>query len=219
MKKFILRPLGFLLQLCLMVVLPFFLLIRGVNWLCSSYAWHYVPALAVMFGLVFLVLLIYIAMVYDWIIGPGKMSRRSIKVKSSLVLFLMLGFIGYTLFNLSGKNAKTETVRAEYKSLHPMLRLSVGTLVLIDPSVLVTDMSRGQHDYKQMGLASKKASLHYPQSTGWVHAMDLRTIGRPEWKNTLLKGYFWSMGFNTLRHVGTADHLHISLSVQGKVGI
>jgi len=23
--------------------------------------------------------------------------------------------------------------------------------------------------------------------------------------------YFWGMGFNTLRHVGTADHLHVDV--------
>jgi hypothetical protein len=44
-----------------------------------------------------------------------------------------------------------------------------------------------------------------------VHAVDLRTIGRAEWKNVLLNWYFRSMGFRTLRHVGTADHLHVSL--------
>jgi hypothetical protein len=26
--------------------------------------------------------------------------------------------------------------------------------------------------------------------------------------------YFWSMGFSTLRHVGTADHLHVELPLR-----
>ena len=31
------------------------------------------------------------------------------------------------------------------------------------------------------------------------------------WRNLLLRGYFATMGFPTLRHVGTGDHLHVSL--------
>ncbi len=42
--------------------------------------------------------------------------------------------------------------------------------------------------------------------------MDLRTNDRQEWRNQILELYFNLMGFNTLRHVGTADHLHVSLS-------
>jgi H+/Cl- antiporter ClcA len=218
MKKVLLPSLSFLLQLSLMVLLPFFVLIRGSVWLYEQYQWPSWLALLAMMGVVFVLLLIYVAMVYDAIRGPGRMTRRSIRFKSYLVLGLMLSFVGYTLFNLSGQNAKGEAVRAEYTSLHPLLRLSVGTLVLIDSDLLVTDMSRSTHDYQAMGLPTLKHSLHYPQSDGYAHAMDLRTKDRSEFRNFLLATYFWLMGFNTLRHVGTADHLHVSIYSPGAPG-
>lgn len=61
----------------------------------------------------------------------------------------------------------------------------------------------------------KEASLHFPQDDGWVHAVDLRTTGRPEWRNRALEMAFWVFGFHSLRHVGTADHLHVSLRLPG----
>ncbi|WNJ19515.1 hypothetical protein [Pontibacter sp. G13] len=206
-KKFI----SLIFQLTLMLVLPFWLLIRGSVLLYAHYEWHFSLALVLMFALVFFILLVYVAMVYDWLIGPNKMTRTSIKFKAFIVLLLMGVYLGNTLINLSGKNAKTEEVRSEYTSLHPYLRIATGTLMWLDQDLLVTDMARGQEDYGKMGLSSKKHSLHYPQSDGWVHAMDLRTNGRSEFRNNLLKAYFSLMGFNTLRHVGTADHLHVSL--------
>jgi hypothetical protein len=62
-----------------------------------------------------------------------------------------------------------------------------------------------------MGLPVRDQSLHYPQKSGYVHAVDIRTKGRPEWKNKLTEMTFELFGMSTLRHVGTADHLHISL--------
>jgi hypothetical protein len=49
------------------------------------------------------------------------------------------------------------------------------------------------------------------QEDGYVHAMDLRTEGRTELRNRGIQLGFWLLGFSTLRHVGTADHLHVSL--------
>ena len=48
----------------------------------------------------------------------------------------------------------------------------------------------------------------------WVHAVDLRTRGRGVIRNRVVQLYFWSMGFSTLRHVGTADHLHVQLDTR-----
>ncbi len=73
-------------------------------------------------------------------------------------------------------------------------------------------MGREKLDYRLMGLPTKERSLHYVQSTtGYIHALDLRTHGRSKLRNALLKGYFAFLGFGTLRHTGTADHLHISI--------
>ena len=53
--------------------------------------------------------------------------------------------------------------------------------------------------------------LHFRQRDGWVHALDMRTIGHGTVRNWLTAAYFRLLGFRTLRHVGTADHLHVSL--------
>jgi hypothetical protein len=62
-----------------------------------------------------------------------------------------------------------------------------------------------------MGLPPYERSLHLRQDDGYAHAVDLRTAGRSEWRNFLMRSYYRLMGFRTLRHVGTADHLHVSL--------
>lgn len=134
-------------------------------------------------------------------------------VKAIFATLLLLCYTGYTLFFLSGNNAKTSAIQKEFTSLHPIIRVSVGTILMIDRSMLITDMSRTKEDYKTMGLKALNNSLHYPQSDGHVHAMDLRTNGRSWLRNFLLKAYFDIMGFHTLRHIGTEDHLHVSLSV------
>lgn len=63
-------------------------------------------------------------------------------------------------------------------------------------------------------LRDYETSLHFKLEDKYVHAMDLRTVGRPEWKNRITDGYFRLMGFRTLRHVGTADHVHVSLPLR-----
>lgn len=198
--------------------MPFVLLIRGSIWLYESYHVYHWLAMLASFVVVFFVLLIYMVMLYDSLVGSGKVTRGGLKAKALLVLLIMGSFAGYALFNLSGNNAKTDEVRKEFTSLHPFMRLGVGTLLLVDQSLLITDMSRVSEDYKKMGLKSKKNSLHYEQADGYVHAMDLRVKGRSEWQNKVTQFYFWAMGFNTLRHGGTGDHLHISLSTWDKPG-
>lgn len=44
-----------------------------------------------------------------------------------------------------------------------------------------------------------------------VHAIDLRIHGPSEFRNRLVQGYFEVMGFKTLCHKGSADHLHVAL--------
>lgn len=210
--KWLRKTLSFLFQLILMLVLPFVLLIRGSIWLYEAHQWYPWLALLTSFAVVFVLLLIYVVMLYNWITNNRKLGRSGLKVQALIVGLLLAVFVGYGLFNLSGSNAKSEEVKEEFTSLHPFMRLGVGTLVLLDESLLITDMSRVSEDYKKMGLKSLKNSLHYEQKDGYVHAMDLRTKDRHEWQNRLTKWYFMAMGFNTLRHVGTGDHLHISLS-------
>ncbi|HMC55073.1 MAG TPA: hypothetical protein VKH19_07895, partial [Gemmatimonadaceae bacterium] len=85
------------------------------------------------------------------------------------------------------------------------------TVILFDDDLVITDARRVAADYPRMGLPVNDRTMHYGQSDGWVHAVDLRTRGHNEIANRLVQFYFWSMGFSTLRHVGTADHLHVQL--------
>ena len=82
-----------------------------------------------------------------------------------------------------------------------------------DPAMLQHFLRVDLADYDAMNLAEKKRSLHYTQADGYVHALDLRTKGRSEAWNGWAKTYFELMGFRTLRHSGTEDHLHISLKI------
>lgn len=126
----------------------------------------------------------------------------------------MLAYVGYTLVYLSSVNAKSERVRAYYASLHPLLRVALSTWILVDRDIVITDVARRPEDYAAMGLPVNDGTLHYRQRDGYAHAADLRTVGRGAVENRLVQLYFWSMGFDTLRHMGTADHLHVGLPVR-----
>ncbi|MEM6644869.1 MAG: hypothetical protein AAF730_01315 [Bacteroidota bacterium] len=137
----------------------------------------------------------------------GRWTRR-------VTLGLVVAWVGYGLVSLGAEHTKSAAVQATYHQLHPLLRLATSTWVLADANLVVTDAARSPEDYARMGLPVNERSLHFPQATGYVHALDLRTRGRAEWQNTLVVLYYRSMGFRTLRHTGTADHLHISLAVR-----
>ncbi len=124
---------------------------------------------------------------------------------------MVAGFAAYTLLYISVDNVKSGDIRSTYQSLHPLLRLSGGTLFMLDASSVVTDTGRTAEDYARMGLPVNESSLHFEQADGYVHALDLRTVGRAEWRNWTTQTWFKLLGFRTLRHSGTADHLHISL--------
>jgi hypothetical protein len=118
----------------------------------------------------------------------------------------------YALVYLSGANAKTEEIRATYSALNPVLRVATSTLLLVDREGVLTNTGRTREDYERWGMPVNEASLHLPQADGFVYAVDIRTIGRPEWMNRAVAVYFRVMGFETIRHVGTADHLHVGLA-------
>jgi hypothetical protein len=129
----------------------------------------------------------------------------------SVALPLVLAYSGYTLLYVSSGHAKSEQVRGYYRSLHPLLRVALSTWMLIDREIVITDLVRRPEDYPAMGLPAYDGSLHYAQADGYAHAADLRTLGRSALWNGAVHLYFWSMGFGTVRHVGTADHLHVEL--------
>jgi hypothetical protein len=128
---------------------------------------------------------------------------------------IAIAYSGYALVYVASANVKSEDIQAQYSAIHPLLRIASSSLILVDPSAVITDAGRSAEDYYAMGLPVNEASLHFEQEDGFVHALDLRTSGRPEWRNRAVELAFWALGFHSLRHVGTADHLHLSLRLSG----
>lgn len=189
----------------LVLTLPFVALLRGSTALYSSTEWP-VWLCILTAGLGAALLLTG----GSWLIVRRFGWRLSAFWTRSLVL-IVAGFTLYTLLYISVDNVKTGDIRTTYQSLHPLLRLSAGTLFMIDGSSVVTDTGRTRDDYARMGLPVNESSLHFEQDDGYVHAFDLRTQGRAEWRNRITQLWFSALGLRTLRHEGTADHLHISL--------
>ncbi len=196
-----------IVTLIVVVALPFLLLVRVSLYLNVDQQMNVWLAVAAGVGATTLVLLIYSALLRRKFMGTFAVTGRMTK----MLLLLVVVYSGYSLMYLSGTNVKSEEVKSTYLSLHPALRIATSTLVLADRSLVVTDMGRTPADYRAMGLPVLENSLHYEQENGYVEAVDIRTQGKPEWVNQLVRFYFWAMGFNTLRHTGTADHLHVSV--------
>ena len=195
------------LRTLILLVLPFFLLIRSALHLHLGQGFPVWLALACGVTLMTTLLAGYAGWLMHRLTGSHRLPRLAL----GSLLVLVLGYAGFAVAYLSATNAKSEEVRAFYRSVHPILRIAVGTVILADGDLVVTDTRRRRADYEAMGLAPLRRSLHYVQPDGYVHAVDLRTAGHAEWRNGLLRAYFGLMGFPTLRHVGTWDHLHVSL--------
>lgn len=195
-----------LLRLIAIVALPFVVLVRGAVFF---YEYGNVPAwLAV---LVAALLTIGLVTLYArWLLRKFKGRPPVLLLAKWVALPLVVFYCGFSLLYLSRVNAKSD-VRDYYTTVHPLLRLALSTWILVDDKLVVTDMRRAREDYAKMGLPVNETSLHYRQVDGWVHAVDLRTAKRGWFRNRVTQFYFWAMGFKTLRHVGTADHLHVDL--------
>jgi len=206
-----------LFKLVLLLFLPFIILIRGAVFLYLSYDWPSWLALLGGAGGAMLSLVIYFSFFYGKVTGKlgdvGSFKRRSF-----IAMIMVVGYCIHGLFFLSQSNAKGVKVRDGYAKVHPILRMGTSTLAFIDRDLIITDTDRVPEDYRKMGLPTKSRSLHYKQRNGFVHAVDIRTKGHSEVRNFALKWYFKMMGFNTLRHVGTGDHLHISLTSKDTPG-
>jgi len=131
-----------------------------------------------------------------------------------MLIAVIAGYGMYGLLYLSSGNTKNPELSDGYASLHPLMRLGASIYFLFDRDVVVTDLERTPEDYLQMGLPITEASLHFKLEDRYVHAMDLRTIGRSPSRNRLMVAYFRIMGFRSLHHVASADHLHVSLPVR-----
>jgi hypothetical protein len=208
-KRTLTKILSIPLLLILLGVLPFFLLIRTAAYFHSAYALNGWLALGGGVAITILLLALYLFLLFR------RVQNKQLLLKSSLIAAggLTMAFCLFALFTLSASNAKTEEVRSLYRTMHPVLRVAVSTLTLADGDLVVTDIRRTEEDYERMGLPVFENSLHFEQENGYVHAVDLRTIGQSEFRNLMLEYSFRLLGFRTLRHTGTADHLHVEIAV------
>ena len=195
----------------LLAVLPFVLLIRGG--IFAYHEWGLGTWLSLAISASATVLLVAL---YAWAVSRRIGARKGLKkLLTRGAALIGAAYVAYSLVYVAGANAKSEEVRAEYSALHPLLRVAASALILVDPGAVITDAGRTPDFYRRMGLSPIETSLHFEQETGFVHALDLRTVGRAEWRNRAADLAFRAMGFHTLRHVGTADHLHVSLRPPG----
>ncbi|MDR9367214.1 MAG: hypothetical protein RI575_17905 [Balneolaceae bacterium] len=192
-----------------LMILPFYLLVRTSVYLNLAYSTPAWIALGVGISITILLILIYMLLLLSRI----KNRKLRFQVSAGSAGLIVFGFCLFSLFYLSGVNAKTEEVRDVYRSMHPILRVAISTVTLADGGLVITEIERVSDDYEAMGLPVNPHSLHYRQENGYVHAVDLRTRGHGLICNTLLQYSLEIMGFETLRHVGTADHLHVELAV------
>ena len=190
-----------------LLVLPFLLLIRGGVFAYQEWALGTWPALLLSAAGTTLLLGLY-----GWGVshklGAGTGLKR---LFSRAAVGVGIAYVGYALLFVASENVKSDDVLAEYHNVHPLLRVASSALILVDGEAVITDAARTSEDYWLMGLPENEASLHFEQDSGYVHAFDLRTSGRSEWRNRGVELAFWVLGFHSLRHVGTADHLHVSL--------
>lgn len=210
-KRTVIKLLYYLGLALFLFTLPFVMLVRGAVFVHDSFFLH--PWLSILLSVVLTagLIFVYLSFFYGFIngtVGDGRLMKQRLV----LALLVVAAYSLHGLVFLSDVNVKQVELKREFNQLHPVLRLGVSTLVFLDKDLLLTDASRIKEDYRRMGLPAKSRSLHFIQRNGYAHAVDIRTLRRGWIRNQLIRLYFWLMGFNTLRHVGTADHLHVSLS-------
>ncbi len=194
-----------------LAALPFVTLVGGSIW---TYRLLGVPtwgALALAASLTAASLTFVALRLAKSILGRYRMRRIGMRMGMRIALPVVAIYSAYSLLYLARENAKSDDVRAYFTSVHPLLRIALGTALLADRSIVLTETARTAADYGRMGLPRREQSLHFRQPDGYVHAVDLRTAGRSWLRNAAMRAWFSLMGLRTLRHVGTADHLHVSL--------
>ena len=189
------------------IAVPFVVLVRGAVMLYTSAHWPSWLALLASGVAMIAVLALYGALASRRFTGRARFGW----VARWVAMPLVAGFLIRGLIYLDRSHAQSESIRAEYRDTHPLLRMALATLDLADDRLVVTDMSRTAADYTRMGLPVLANTMHGVQRDGWVHAVDIHTRGRGFFVNFFVATYFRTMGFHVLRHVGTADHLHVEL--------
>jgi hypothetical protein len=199
------------LSVFVLAVLPFVLLIRGGVLLYQWWGLGTWPSLLLSALATLWLLAVYAVAAGRWL-GAGRELRR---LFARGAMAIGVAYVVYGLVFVAGANVKSAEVRAEYRALNPLLRLGSSAIILLDSGSIITDAARSEPDYARMGLPAEERSMHYRQRDGYVHALDLRTNGRSGLRNLSIQVAFRALGFRVLRHVGTADHLHVSLPLPG----
>ena len=199
-----------IIKWAIVLTLPFIALIRGAVYFHDSFGYGPWPSLLGGMSITFAILFIYMT-VFHGMFATTLGSVKAFKRRAYLAAVLILGYCIHGLFFISTSNLKNEQLHKEVRELHPIIRVAVGTIIILDKDLVVTDAARSRQDYNKMGLPVNERSLHFPQKDGYVYALDLRTRERSHFRNVLLQNYFRLMGFNTLFHDGTGPHLHISM--------
>ena len=206
MLRFLIRIIKWLFVL----ILPFVALIRGAVYFHSNYNMGPWISLAAGVFITVVLLILYMTVIHG-MFSSTLGSIRAFKRRTYIALLMLVGYCIHGLFFISSGNLKHSALSNELRELHPIVRMAVSTIIIIDKDLVITDASRKSSDYEKMGLPVNERSLHYPQKDGYAYAIDLRTRERSFTRNVLLQNYFRMMGFRTLKHTGTAPHLHISL--------
>ena len=140
-----------LFKISIVLIFPFILLIRGAVTFHEQF--QLAPMLAILAGVLAaaFLLFLYFSIVYGQFtgrLGSGTaVRRRAFWALAITVLFAIHG-----IFYMSSENMKNPEVRQEINKVHPILRLSVSTLVYIDKDLIITDAKRQPEDYSKMGL-------------------------------------------------------------------
>lgn len=200
-----------IIKVIILIVLPFAALVRGATYLHVYEEWSVMACLVGSAVITSIIMFIYFSFFYGKLTGRFG-SFDAMKRRAFIALLIVVVYSMHGILFFSSSNLKNPQLKQEMNNLHPILRLSLSTLIYVDKELVITDASRVVEDYKKMGLPANNKSLHIKQpGTNYAHAVDLRTKNRSELKNQMVKAYFKLMGFNTIRHGGTADHLHVSL--------
>lgn len=212
----LLRVLFFILRILLILVFPFFIFLKSAVWCHESYDLPSMINVILAMLVLVIVLLLYLSVGYTYLFRKLG-TAESFKQRFIFISILVLVTSFHVLFFISDSQVKSQELRKEYVQLHPILRLATGVISKVDKELVITDISRSAADYGRMGLSVNENSLHLPQKDGYSYAVDIRTIGKSEFVISALKLYYKALGFKTLRHTGTADHLHISISCPSKL--
>lgn len=191
--------------------LPFFVLVRGSMYAYQGMGWGTWSSIGLgLFGTA-IVFSVYATWLWHRITGTDRWPR----IVQPILIAVVAGYSVYGLLYVSSGIVEDPDLGDDYMSLHPLMRLGASPYFLFDRNAVVTDPERTAEDYLAMGLPINEVSLHFKLEDRYVHAMDLRTMGRSPRRNALTVVYLRIMGFRSLHHVGSADHLHVSLPIRG----